>query len=121
MYRILIVDDEENLRILYKKELLKDGYIVELAASGEEALKKFEEEPPDLVVLDIKMPGMDGMEVMSKILSLDNKMPIVLNTAYASYQDNFTTWAADAYVVKSSDLTELRERVKIILKERYKR
>jgi DNA-binding response OmpR family regulator len=119
MYKILVVDDEENLRLLYERELLKDGYEIELASSGEEALSKFRENPPHLVVLDIKMPGMDGVEVLSKILSIDNKMPIVLNTAYASYQDNFTTWAADAYVVKSSDLSELKSRVRSILKDRY--
>jgi DNA-binding response OmpR family regulator len=119
MYRVLIVDDEQNLRLLYDKEFKKEGYEVELAASGEEALKLFSEKPPHLVILDIKMPGLDGVEVMSKMLSIDNRMPVVLNTAYASYQDNFTTWAADAYVVKSSDLKNLKSRVREILSERY--
>lgn len=119
MYKILVVDDEENLRILYEKELRKEGYDIELAASGEEAINKFKKNPPHLVVLDIKMPGMDGVEVLGKILSIDNKMPIVLNTAYASYQDNFTTWAADAYIVKSADLNELKSCIRSILEERH--
>ena len=119
MYKILIVDDEQNLRRLYKKEFEKEGYEVILAKSGEEALRKFQEAAPHLVILDIKMPGLDGVETMSKMLSIDNKTPVILNTAYASYQDNFTTWAADAYVVKSSDMGELRNRVREILAERY--
>jgi len=119
MYRILVVDDEDNIRLLYERELTKEGYAVELASSGDEALQMFEENPPHLVVLDIKMPGLDGVNVLSRMMSIDNKMPIVLNTAYASYQDNFTTWAADAYVVKSSDLGELKTRIKAILRERY--
>ncbi len=72
-----------------------------------------------MVVLDIKMPGLDGIDVLGKMLSINNKMPIILNTAYASYQDNFSTWAADAYIVKSSDLGELKETIRGILKERY--
>ena len=119
MYRIMVVDDEQNLRLLYEKALQKDGYEVILAASGEEALELFQKEEPHLVILDIKMPGLDGVEVMSKMLSINNKLPVILNTAYASYQDNFTTWAADAYVVKSADLSELRNRVREILVERY--
>lgn len=119
MYKILIVDDEQNLRLLYEREFEKEGYEVILAASGEEALMKFQEASPHLVILDIKMPGLDGVETMSKMLSIDNKAPVILNTAYASFQDNFTTWAADAYVVKSSDMGELRNRVREILAERY--
>ena len=119
MYRVMVVDDEQNLRLLYEKALRKDGYEVLSAASGEEALEMFRKEEPHLVILDIKMPGLDGVEVMSKMLSINNKLPVILNTAYASYQDNFTTWAADAYVVKSADLTELRNRVREILAERY--
>jgi DNA-binding response OmpR family regulator len=119
MYKLLIVDDERNLRLLYEKEFKKDGFDVVMASSGEEALKLFREELPHLVILDIKMPGLDGVEVMSKILSIDHRMPVVLNTAYASYQDNFTTWAADAYVVKTSDLSTLKNRVNEILETRY--
>ena len=55
---------------------------------------------------------------MGKILSRNNTVPIILNTAYSSYQDNFMSWAADAYVVKSSDLTELKRAIKDVLKDR---
>ena len=71
-----------------------------------------EKESPDVVVLDIRMPGMDGIEAMGNILSRDHKLPIILNTAYNCYRNNFMSWSADAYVVKSSDLTELKEEIK---------
>jgi CheY-like chemotaxis protein len=67
MKTILVVDDEQNIRFLYKEELEEDGYQVSVAATGEEALKMLVKQIPDLIILDIKMPGMDGIEVMRKI------------------------------------------------------
>jgi CheY-like chemotaxis protein len=69
------------------------------------------------VILDISMPGMDGIEVLGKVLSVDNTIPVILNTAYANYKDNFLTWAADAYVVKSSDLGELKRAIAVALEK----
>ena len=69
-------------------------------------------EPLDLVILDIRMPGMDGLEALPRILGIKEGLPVIMNTAYTQYQDSFMSWAADAYVVKSSDLTELKEKVK---------
>ena len=74
-------------------------------------------EGPDIVVLDICMPGMDGIEVLGRMLSADDHVPVVLNTAYGSYKDSFMSWAADAYVVKSADLTELKTTVRRLLIE----
>jgi len=62
--------------------------------------------------LDIYLPGMDGLETMGRILSKNRQIPVILYTAYSSYQDNFLSWAADAYLIKSSDLTELKETIK---------
>ncbi len=112
MKTILLVDDDLKQRLLYEQGLRDDGYNVILASDGEEALDKVQESRPDLVVLDISMPGMDGLEVLERILERDNKMPVILNTSDASYKDNFMSWSADAYVVKSSDLTELKEEIK---------
>jgi DNA-binding response OmpR family regulator len=119
MYTILIVDDEANLRLLYEKELNREGYAVKVAASGKDALEQMAVTQPDLVVLDIKMPGMDGLELMNKILAVNNRLPVIISSAYASYKDNFATWSADAYVVKSSDLSELKETIRTILQQRY--
>ncbi len=113
--RILIVDDERNIRRLYEKEFQDSGYEVLLAGDGLEAVNKVRNDNPDLVILDIRMPGMDGIEALGKILGTSNKIPVILNTAYTSYQNNFMSWAADAYVVKSSDLDVLKAKVKEVL------
>jgi DNA-binding response OmpR family regulator len=70
---------------------------------------------PDLVVLDIRMAGMDGIEALQRILDMDNTIPVILNTAYSSYKENFLTWSADAYITKSSDVSELLAKVKELL------
>ncbi len=111
MKTILVVDDDLNQKLLYEQELTDNGYNVVLASGGQEALDKVQESRPDLVVLDIVMPRMDGIEAMERILAGDNKMPVILNTAYANYKDNFMSWSADAYIVKSSNLTELKEEI----------
>jgi len=113
--KLLFADDEPNLRILYKTEFESDGYEVEMAVDAGEVLEKVEKNTYDLIVLDIMMPGMNGIEAMEKILSKDKKQLVILNTAYTVYKDNFMTWAADAYIIKSSDLTELKEKVKELL------
>lgn len=111
MTRVLIVDDEPSLRLLYERDLAADGHEVVSAASAPEALSRIESERPDLVVLDIRMPGMDGLDALSRILERHPKLPVVLNSAFSCYKDNFMSWSADAYVVKSSDTTELRTTV----------
>ena len=115
MKKILIVDDEESIRLLYKEELEEDGFAVELAKNGQEALDKLPLFKPDLITLDIKMPVMDGIEALKRIRELDRQIPIVLCSAYGEYKQDFTTWASDAYVVKSADLTELKSAIRKFL------
>ena len=79
-----------------------------------------ESENPDLVIMDISMPEMDGIESMGRILSKNNKIPVILNTAYSSYKDNFMTWSADAYVIKRSDLAELKVTIRNVLEKRQR-
>ena len=118
MAKLLVVDDDKNLRLLYEQELADEGHQVFLVGSGPEALEYLKGNRPDLIVLDISMPGMDGIEALGKILAKDKSMPVILNTAYSTYKDNFMTWSADAYVVKSGDLTELKGKIKEVLKSR---
>lgn len=115
--RILVVDDEENIRNLYKADLEDEGFEVEVASSGVEALEKVESGAFDLVTLDIKMPDMDGIDLLRRIKERFRELPVILCTAYHHYKQDFGTWAADAYVVKSSDTGELINTVKRILKE----
>ncbi len=113
--KILVVDDEEPLRILYKKELEGEGYEVLTASNGKEALLRLQEGKPDLVVLDIIMPVMDGMAVLGPILAKDRKIPVILHTSYPEYREDFKSWAADAYITKSPDLTELKQKIREFL------
>ena len=115
MKTILIVDDDRNLRRLYKDELEAEGYHIALAADGREALDFVSRERPDLVLMDVRMPEMDGLEAMARLLREYGGVPVLLNTAYSSYQDNFLTWAADGYIMKSSDLRPLKEKIHEIL------
>ena len=120
MEKVLFVDDDLSLLRLYQEELMEDGYKVILAKDGKEALKKFEKESPDVVVMDIRMPVMDGIETLTAMLGKDRQVPVILNTAYPQYRENFMTWGAEAYVIKSSDLTELKQKIREVLDRRKK-
>lgn len=120
MTTILVVEDDKNQRLLYEQELRLEGYDVVTASDGKEALEKVQEQLPDLIVMDINMPRMDGIETMGKILGKNKEIPVIINTAYSNYKDNFMSWAADAYIVKSSDLSELKSTVKKILAKKAK-
>jgi CheY-like chemotaxis protein len=117
MKHILVVDDEKHICELYKSELEDEGYRVTVAHSGNDALASVEKDQPDLIVLDIQMPGMDGIETLEKLIGKDKGIPIILNTAYSHYKEDFTTWGADAYVVKSSDTSKLKSEIKRLLKQ----
>ena len=117
MKTILVVDDDEAIRGLLQGELEDEGYKVLIAANARDALKMVETEPLDLVILDIRMPGMDGLEALPRILGLKEGLPVILNSAYSQYQESFMSWAADAYVVKSSDLSELKTKVKELVSQ----
>lgn len=114
--KILVVDDEENIRLLLSEELTDEGYDVQTAKDAEECLKKFEKESFDLVVLDIEMPGKNGIEVAGELRKRFPGLKIVLLTAYSHYKYDMSSWAADAYVVKSADLTELKRTIEELLK-----
>jgi DNA-binding response OmpR family regulator len=115
MKHILVVDDEKHICELYRSELEDEGYRVSVAHSGKEALSSVDADPPHLIVLDIQMPGMDGIETLEKLVGSDKGIPIILNTAYSHYRDDFTTWGADSYVVKSSDTSKLKAEIKRLL------
>ncbi|AAD36430.1 chemotaxis protein CheY [Thermotoga maritima MSB8] len=115
MKRILVVDDEPNIRELLKEELQEEGYEIDTAENGEEALKKFFSGNYDLVILDIEMPGISGLEVAGEIRKKKKDAKIILLTAYSHYRSDLSSWAADEYVVKSFNFDELKEKVKKLL------
>ena len=113
--KILLVEDEESLRLLYKEELESAGYEVLTAPNGKEALRQLDKGKPDLIILDIVMPVMNGMEALEQIMGRERTIPIIIHTSYPGYREDFMSWAADAYVSKSSDLGELKKKVKELL------
>jgi len=115
MSTLLIVDDEKNLLKLYQREFLEDGYDVLVACSGAEALEKLRLQTVDLVILDIRMPGLDGLETLKQVMETPSNPPIILNSAYRYFKDDFLSWAAKAYVVKSSDISELKAKTREVL------
>lgn len=115
MKKVLVVDDEENIRLLYKEELEEEGYQVTLASSAEEAKNKILEDKPDLITLDIKMPGMGGIEFLEMLHQHHKNIPVILCSAYGSFKQDFRVWVSDAYVVKSADTRELKMTIRKIL------
>lgn len=113
--RILIVDDEEHIRLLFKEELEEEGYAVDLASNGFEALDKIRDANFALVILDIKMPGMDGIQTLSEIKKINRDQRVILCSAYGEFKQDFGSWVSDAYVVKSADTHELKDTIRTIL------
>ncbi len=113
--KILLVDDEEHIRLLFKEELEEEGYFIGLASNGFEALEMLKAGQFDLVVLDIKMPGMDGIATLNEIKKLNKEQRVILCSAYGEFKQDFSSWVSDAYVVKSADTRELKDTIKNIL------
>ncbi len=107
MKTILLVDDDESIQLLYREEFKEAGYRVVSVYNGSEALEAFKEASPDLIVLDIQMPGLNGIEVLRQIKMVDSSIPVILNSAYQEFKQDLGAWASDEYVVKSSDIGEL--------------
>ena len=99
MKRILVADDEMSIRLLYSEELREEGYEVFTASNGREALEVVEKEPLDLIILDIKMPEMNGIEVLRRIKEQHPNLPVLLSSAYSEYKQDFGTWASEEYLV----------------------
>ncbi len=115
MPTILLVEGDKNQRLLCEQELKLEGYEIVTAADGKEALEKVQERRPNLIIMDINMPKMEGIDSMGRIVSKHKNIPIIIYTADGSYKDNFMSWLADAYIMKSSDLTELKNKIEELL------
>ncbi|MBU4407351.1 MAG: response regulator, partial [Proteobacteria bacterium] len=80
--------------------------------SGEEALTQLKIINPDLIILDINMPGINGIDVLRQIKEMNSSLPVILSSAYQEFKQDLATWASDEYIVKSSNLDELKAAVK---------
>ena len=115
MKKILLVDDEESIQIVYREYFEDEGYEVISAIDGTIGLQKFKNENPDIVILDIQMPGINGVEVLRQMKMSNPHLPVILSSAYQEFKQDLGTWASDAYVVKTGNLDELTRTVKRLL------
>ena len=120
--RILVVDDDPEIVSFVKRGLIYEGYSVDTAGDGTEALAKARQNEPDLVLLDIMMPGLDGIEV-SKRLRQAGSVPILMLTAKGTVADKVAGLesGADDYLVKPFAFDELLARIKALLRRRQPR
>jgi two-component system response regulator MprA len=116
--KILVVDDERAVRDSLKRALELEGYDVGLAADGGEALEKVESEPPDAVILDVLMPGTDGLEVSRTLRRSGNSVPVLMLTARTEVGDRVAGLdaGADDYLTKPFALEELLARLRALLR-----
>ncbi len=109
MSEILVVDDDAQLRQSFAKLLGEEGYTVRMALSGEAGIAAVEEKLPDLVVLDVRLPGVDGLEALERIQKIDAKLPVVIMTAFGTTETAIeaTKQGAFDYVLKPFDIPEM--------------
>ena len=117
MNQILCIDKYKNQLLLYEEELSLEGYEITTASDGKEACEKVEIRQPDVIVVDVCLLNMGDIEAICSIVSTYKDIPLIIYTAYGSYKDVFSLWVADASIVKSSDLTELKNKIKELLKK----
>lgn len=120
MQRILVTDDDPGVTSVLKRGLSYEGFAVDTAASGSEGLAIARERPPDLVVLDVMMPGLDGMEVLKRLRAADEQLPILMLTARDTPADQVAglEHGADDYVVKPFTFEVLVARIRALLRRR---
>lgn len=115
MAHILIVDADESFRSACLNDLGEEGHDVLTAATAFEALRLVEERVPDVVITEVRLPGMDGLDLMARLLAKHRGIRVILNSASAYYKDNFLSWVADVCLTKSSGTRELRQRLRELL------
>lgn len=116
--RVLVVDDEEPIRFLLSAALRHEGWVVETAATGSEAIEKAAGFLPDIVILDILLPDFDGMQVLSRLRSTGDRVPVLFLTAKTDVEDRVAglTAGGDDYVTKPFSLEELSARLRAVMR-----
>jgi DNA-binding response OmpR family regulator len=118
MGHILVVDDEPAIVTVVRDRLEREGFAVRAVASGEEALAHVDADPPDLIVLDVMLPGVDGFEVLRRLRGMDCKVPVIVLTARDEDVDKIVglELGADDYMVKPFNPRELSARIRAVLR-----
>ncbi len=116
--KLLVVDDQMGVRRLLFEAFKEEDCEVELAGSGQEAIDKFKTARPDLILMDMKMPGLNGLEALYEIKKTDDSVPVIMMTAYGELEimAEAMKLGVKEYVIKPFDINELRDLVKKMLK-----
>ncbi|MCL6599689.1 response regulator [Alicyclobacillus macrosporangiidus] len=111
--KVLIVDDQFGIRVLLQEVLLQEGYQVFQAANGPAALEIVKQESPDLILLDMKIPGMDGLEILRNLRKMGAETKVIMMTAYGELDliQEAMEMGALAHFTKPFDIDELRQAV----------
>src|SRR3989338_5763219 len=120
MYKILVVDDEKNVVSSFKKIMTQDGYEVFTASNAEEGLFIAKSKPIDLLIMDIRMPGMSGLEAFSRFKEIDQKMPIIIMTAFGTTETAIQAMQLGAYdyVIKPFEVSSMKDLIEKALEAR---
>lgn len=118
MATILVVDDERHILQYYSEELAEEGHEILTLESGDALLERISLCRPDVVVLDIKLGQWDGLDLLQDIRKNFYNMPVILCTAYETFKSDLRSIAADYYVTKSYDLSELKGRIRMAVEAR---
>lgn len=113
--KILVIECDDNMKSRCAKEISAMGHQPVTASCGLDAVSVFQDEKPDLVVIELKLPDINGFEVLRKMLWLAPETPVIIHSSFSHYRSDFKSWAADEYIVKSADMTELRDAINRVL------
>jgi CheY-like chemotaxis protein len=113
--KILLAEDEEALQMLYREELEEEGYEVFAVGNNQEALNRFPEGKFDLVVMDIGMPVMDGLEALNRLKRRNGMVPVLIHSSHTNYMDDPRSLLADGFISKTIDLRRLKDKIKELL------
>ena len=119
LIRVVLADDHVVVRAGIRQFLEQNGdiQVIAEAANGQEACDLVLQHRPDVAILDIQMPGLNGVEVLRQMKMLNPAVPVILSSAYQGFKRDLGTWASDEYVVKSGNLDDLKGTVRRLLKE----
>ncbi len=118
--RVLVVEDEHNIRMAFTETLYREGYVVYSAETGKKALECIRNYRLDLVVLDIKMPDINGIEILKRIRNEDKNLPVIISSAYRGFKQDpeIALGNVSSFMIKPIDLNELTQKVKKALEKR---
>ena len=118
-YRVLVVDDQKGVRHLLEELFKKEGYEVNVAVDGRDSIEKVKANTPDIVLMDMKMPNMNGLEASEEIIKYDRNIPIIMMTAYGEMEivQKALEVGVKKYITKPFDIIDLRNLVREVLEQ----